>query len=157
MTKRRFWGSVVLAIPMLVWGYDRICTVYWVGSTDLEIEFRVTDQVTGKPVKGATVAVISAEGFYAERDEEAFCLITDDQGLARRVCHDNMCSGASSALGFTEYSNTVPLPWWQYYAFAAEYEMGEVVELRVPENTRRIIRTGRDTKLTVNIPLRKIE
>jgi len=40
----------LLCVLLLLWGYDRLVKTHWVGSTDLVVEFVVTDAITGNPV-----------------------------------------------------------------------------------------------------------
>src|SRR5262245_191952 len=93
---RSLWGrALVLALlPLLVWGCDRASLCAWVGATDLEVEFVVTD-ATGQPVPWARIDVQSDGGFYRECDEKAFTLTADSAGTARRVCHHAMCYGTT--------------------------------------------------------------
>src|ERR1700732_3342445 len=109
--RRRWWLWLLFlaAIPVALLGYDSFM-ILWVGSTDLEIEFVVTEVVTGQPVEGAKIAVHSDGGFYREREEKGFTLLTDQDGIARRVCHDSMCFGTRSGLRFTD-TYVVHLPW----------------------------------------------
>ena len=156
---RTRWRWLVLfglaVIPLTVWGYDRAFTVHWVGHTDLEIEFVVTDATTGHPVEGAEVAVRPDGGLYQERDEAAFALRTDAAGTARRVCHSSMCFGTQSGLGFTD-TYVVHLPWWDVRVSAAGCEPVGNFFLDVPEYVRQVERVGpRAAKLVVQVSLRK--
>jgi hypothetical protein len=99
---RRWWKLllIVVAVPLLVWGYDGVQMFYWVGSTDLEVEFAVSDAATGGPISGARVEIQQAKGgFYEDRDEKEFALVTNGDGLASRECRDSMCFGTRSGLG----------------------------------------------------------
>ncbi|HLJ93851.1 MAG TPA: hypothetical protein VKU02_11750, partial [Gemmataceae bacterium] len=60
-----------IALPLLVWGFDRITMIYWVGSTDLEVVFAVTD-ANGHPIPGVRIEVQSEGGFYEEQDKQEF-------------------------------------------------------------------------------------
>jgi hypothetical protein len=49
--------SLIGVIGLLVWGYDRSQTVKWIGSTNLAVEFIVTDAHSGLPIPGARVQI----------------------------------------------------------------------------------------------------
>ena len=142
---RRWWKRVLVAavvLPLLVWGCDRVQMIHWVGSTDLGVVFVVTDDATGAPVLGARVEVLqSSGGFYEDREEREFALITDVDGLARRECRRSMCFGTRSGLGFTD-TFVVHLPYWRFRVFADGHEPVEWTELDVPEYIRRARRAG---------------
>lgn len=96
---RRRWWKWLLAVglvPLVVWGCDRMQIAYWVGRTDLEVEFVITDVGTGQPIPGARVEVHSEGGFYEEQNEQEFVLIADADGVARKECRRSMCFGAQS-------------------------------------------------------------
>ena len=150
------WGLCLGAILLGILGYDRSLVIDWVGATDLEIEFAVTDLGTSQPIEGARIAVLSEGGFYREHEEKEFTLVTDQAGRARRVCHENMCTGVGSRLGFTDTYH-VYLPEWLFQVSATGYEPRELVELHVPEYSRRVQRIGPGrAKLVVELSLRKV-
>jgi hypothetical protein len=69
MWRRRTWLLCsAIALPLLLWAYDRTQLIYWVGSTDLTIEFVMTDIATGSPIAGAVVEVQSGD----ERNDKDF-------------------------------------------------------------------------------------
>ncbi len=155
---RRWWKWLLLIVcmgPLLIWGYDRMLMIGWVGGTDLEVEFAVTDADSGSPVPGARVEVQSEGGFYEERDKREFVLIADASGLARKECRNSMCFGTSSGLLFTD-TYVVHLPWWLFRTVAPGYSPSEWVELDVLEYVRQVKRSGhgRD-KLVVHVSLHK--
>jgi hypothetical protein len=142
-------------LPLLVWGCDRLSTFYWVGRTDLEVEFAVTDAATGGPVPGARVEVQSEGGFYEERDRREFALAADADGVARKECRRSMCFGERSGLGFTD-TFMVHLPWWRYRGVAEGYDPTEWAHLAVPEQLGRVRRTGPDkARLVVPVSLQR--
>ena len=155
---RRRWKwllLVVLGVPLFAWGGDRLLTIYWVGKTDLEVEFDVTAVGAGDPLPGARVEVQSEGGFYEERDKQEFVLETEAGGVARKECRGNMCFGTQSGLGFTD-TFVVHLPWWQFRVTAPGYEPSEWVELDVPAYVRRVQRTGSHrARLVVLVSLQK--
>src|SRR5262249_17538012 len=148
--RRRWWKwlFVLVPIPALVWGCDRAGTIHWVGATDLEIEFVVTDGASGQPVAGAQIDVDSRGGFYDKSAEEQFQLTADADGKARRVCRNAMCFGTRSGLGFTD-TFVVHLPWWRFRASAPGFRTGEWQELDVPEYGRQVqrVKPGRSRLL----------
>ena len=156
MLKR--WGTWILAIgaiPLAVCAYDRLFGIKWVGAIDLDIEFVVKDGVTGKPVDGAKIAVVSEGGFYHDKNEKGFTLVTDQDGTAHRVCRDSMCYGTRSKLGFTD-TYVVHLPWWEYRASAPTFEPSESFVLDVPEFARQVRRVGpRAAELVVPVSVTK--
>src|SRR5215207_5993454 len=135
---RLFLAAVV--VPLLIWGYDRLQGIYWVGSTDLDVAFAVTDAGTGGPIPGARVEVQSEGGFYEERDEQEFVLVANSDGVARKECRNSMCFGTQSGLRFTD-TFVVHLPWWRFRVTADGYESGDWTEMDVPENVRRAQRS----------------
>jgi hypothetical protein len=142
---RRWWMWFLLPlgiIALLVWGYDRCEMILWVGATDLEVGFVVTEAGSDRPIPGAVVEVVqSAGGFYDERDTNEFTLRADAGGVARKVCRHSMCHGAQSRLGFTD-TFVVYLPWWRFRVCADGYSPSEWVNLDVPEYKRLARRTG---------------
>jgi hypothetical protein len=154
---RRWWFVVggLVAVPLLAVGYDRLQTRHWVGHTDLQVDFLVTDARTGQPVAGAKVAVHPDGGFYRDRDEPAFVLMTGGDGAARRVCHDSMCAATQSGLRFTD-TYAVHLPWWYFRVSAQGFEASDIVFLDAPEFARQVRRVGpRAAELVVQVSLRK--
>jgi hypothetical protein len=155
LARWRWWLFGLVAVPLAVWGYDRVQMMCWVGGTDLEIEFVVTDAATGKPVEGATITVHSEGGFYDEREEKDFTLRTDRHGIARRVCHNSMCFGTQSALRFTD-TYVVHLPWWYVWTSAPGYEKSSLLYLDTSEHGQRVQRVGAGAaRVGVSISLRK--
>ncbi|MCI0643164.1 MAG: DUF4198 domain-containing protein [Gemmataceae bacterium] len=156
MAKRWRWllvGVALLAIA--VWGFDAIRTIYWVGSTDLHIHFEVSDADSGKPVENAEIYVQSEGGFYKDRDEKAFTLTTDRDGIASGLCRDSMCFGTRSGLRFTD-TFRVYLPWWRFQVIAEGYEPHKSTYLDIDEYICQVQRTQTGTaKLTVPISIKK--
>lgn len=140
---RRWWKwlfAIALA-GLLVWGFDRVMMIYWVGSTDLVVEFAVTQADSDRPIPGARVEVQSEGGFYEERDKQQFALLADAGGMARKECRSSMCFGTVSGLGFTN-TYRVHLPWWRFRVSAAGYRPSEWEALDVPEYGREVERVG---------------
>jgi hypothetical protein len=144
-----------IAVPLLILGLDSVQTIHWVGSTDLEIEFAITDAVTGSSIQGARVEVQSEGGFYAERMKQDFVLVADTEGFARKICGQSMCFGTESGLRLTN-TFLVHLPWWRYRVVADGYEPSEWAEMDVIELRRQVRRAGKGkAKLLVPVSLHK--
>jgi len=155
---RRYWVwllAAVVVLPLLAWCFDRVQEVRWVGSTDLQVAFAVTDATSGNPIPGARVEIQSDGGFYEEREKQEFALTADGDGMARKVCRNSMCFGTRSGLGVKD-TFVVHLPWWRFRAVAPDYEPGAWVELEAPEYIRQVRRAGpRKAALLVAVALHK--
>jgi hypothetical protein len=143
-------------VLLLVWGWDVVQTRWWVGSTDLEVEFVIVTADTGQPVPGARIEIRSEGGFYEGRETREFVLLTDGSGVARKECRNNMCCGTRSGLGFTD-TFSVHLPWWQFRVSATGFESSEwVYLLDVVRDRQRADRIGPGkAKLVVPVSLQK--
>jgi hypothetical protein len=154
----RLWWTMlvaVVAVPLLVWGYDLILTIQWVGGIDLEVEFVISEAGTRHPIPSARVEVQSEGGFYEERDKQAFVLSADTDGVAREECRDSMCFGTRSGMRFTD-TFAVHLPWWRFRVSSPGFESSEWVDLNVCEFRRRVHRTSPGkAKLSVAISLHR--
>jgi hypothetical protein len=146
----------VMAVPLLVLGCDRVQMICWVGRTDLQVEFAITDAATGAPVPGARVEICEEKsGLYQERDEKQFVLVCTSDGRASKECRDSMCFGTRSGLRFTD-TFVVHLPWWRFRVVADGYEPSEWTELDEPEYIRQARRVSPGkAKLVVPIELHK--
>jgi hypothetical protein len=158
MAKRwRTWVLCLIAIPLIVWWLERSLVTYGVGGTDLEIRFLVTDAANGGPIKGAKIAVHSDGGFYNESEEKEFELVTGKDGIASRICHDNVCDSTQSWLGFTNPFSVSP-PYWSFSVSAPEFEPSMVVNLAefIYANPQLLEQTGaRQTRLVVPVSIKK--
>jgi hypothetical protein len=129
--------------------------MYWVGHTDLEVAFCLTALDSGQPIAGARIEVRSEGGSYEERGEQQFVLSTDANGVARKECRHNTCSGARSALGFTD-SFAVHLPWWQFRVSAPGFESSAWMDLAIGDIRRRTHRIGPGrARVVVPVTLRR--
>jgi hypothetical protein len=147
-----------IAGPLVIWAYDRFEMMHWVGYTDLEVEFAITDAATGGPIPGARVEVQSDGGFFEEQDKREFTLIADTVGVARKECRQSMCFGSRSGLGLTTDTFGVHLPWWRFRAVAGGYEPSECTELGVPQHLGQVQRPGAGrAKLVVPVLLARRE
>jgi hypothetical protein len=155
ITSRSLSQGLVLAAIVVVLGMlllPAIQRAHWVGSTDLEIEYIVTDAVTGELIKGATITVHAEGGDCAEREKQRFSLVTDATGSVNRLCKGCMCFGTS---GWNIDTYVVHLPWWYYQVTAEGYSTTAWTELDVIENVRNVLRGNPAAKLVVPIMLTK--
>jgi hypothetical protein len=127
-------------------------TTYWVGQTDLQIEFVVTDADTRRPIGGATVHVHSELGFCLEKDGQDFTMKTDAEGRIIRLYHHCMSGGRESWIRKTW---GVSLPLWMFHATAPGFADGEKIDLRARYHRQVRRGDGGPATLVVPIALRK--
>jgi hypothetical protein len=154
LRSRRLWFFLAVVVLLLLLGLVIIqgstLTIHWVGFTDLEIEFFVMDAVTGQPIKGATIQVLTEDCLCAAEDKQ-FSLTTDHNGSLRHLTMDCMCFGTS---GPTIDTYVVHLPSWTYQVKAAGYVSTEWTSLDVPENIRQLKRAKPAARLVVRVALK---
>ena len=127
--------------------------VHWVGSTDLEVEFVVTDTATSEPISNARIEIRSEGGFYEEREPRDFHLVSEPDGHVSYSCRNSMCFGTSGL--FTD-AFAVHLPWWRFRVVADGYTPTEWVYLDEPNYRRQARRAGRGkAKLVVPVAVHK--
>ena len=127
--------------------------MYWVGRSDLELRFVVTDAGSGEPVADATIEIASKGGFYDEQDSREFVLEAGADGVASTVCSNSTSFGQTSWLGFSD-TFSVHLPFWRYRGDVEGYEPGGWAELNVPEYRRQVEKlASNESRLTVSVPL----
>jgi hypothetical protein len=129
--------------------------IHWVGSTDLAVEFVVTDAATGEPIPGAAVEIHSEGGFYEERERRDFRVVASDDGRAAYLCRNSMCFGTSGL--FTD-TYAVHVPWWRFRVSAPGYETTTptTTPTNLDESQRNAKEDGpRRAKLVVPVSLRK--
>jgi hypothetical protein len=136
------------------WKWLLIGVIHWVGHTDLEVEFAITDAATGAPIPSARVEIQQAKGgFYEDRDEKEFVLVAGADEVAHKECRDSMCFGTQSGLRFTD-TFVVHLPYWWYRVVAEGYNSPERADLDVLELRRQVRRAGPGkAKLVVPVSL----
>jgi hypothetical protein len=145
----RKWLLVLGLIPLLLLGFDRVQKMYWVGHTNLEIEFVITAAHSGQPIPGARIEI------QPEREEQNFVVDADTDGMARKECRECMCFGTVSGLRFTD-TFAVHLPWWLFRVSAPGFESSEWVDLTVSDFLRRVYRAGPGkAKLVIPVSLQK--
>lgn len=125
----------------------------WVGHTDLQVRFLVTDAASGAPVPNATLHVrAEAGGFCADRDPRQFTIATDSKGVATQTSKQCMCFGKR---GMFQDSFGMHLPRWHCHASARGFAPSVPVSLEAPEYARRIKRLRTNVELTVVLHLHK--
>jgi hypothetical protein len=135
---RSEWVVVgLIGVVLLIMLLPTFQTIHWVGSTDLEIDFVVLDNATGQPIPGATVEIHSEGGFYEEDYPQDFELVADQDGIATRVCRNNMCCGTS---GWNIDTYSVHLPWWLYRVSAPGYRATKRTDLMTVQNGSNVKR-----------------
>jgi len=147
-------GVAEIALIALIAIAPSLLTVQkWVGRTDIEVSFVVTDAETGQSISDATIHVRANRGGFCE-DQEArnFTLLTDAQGVGRVVCKQCMCFGSRGTFEDTFASH---LPPWLYHATAAGYADGEPAWLEVEENVARLRRGSPFATISTVIQLRR--
>lgn len=129
-------------------------TIRWVGSTDVTIEFVITDADTGDPIEGAEVSVRATEDSSTESGEHLFSLRSDQHGSARYLRRDNRCGGARSRLGLTDTFAVYP-PDWRVEVSAPGNVPAE--PFVVGNHPRRSERTGPgQSRMLIPVALRKL-
>jgi hypothetical protein len=133
-------------------------SIHWVGSTDLEIEFVVTDAKDGRKLDGTTVSIRAEEGgFCWERDAKAFALRTQADGTAKHLCKACMCFGTK---GWNRDTFAVHLPYWWFQASAPGYLSSEweyLDDIGTMKYARQVRRGNGLAYLTVRIELVKVQ
>lgn len=161
-TKLRALCAVGIVLVLLLMALALSVGIRWVGTTDLAVEFFVTDARTGAPIRGAELAVVNYGGFDEDgrrmrRDRiesERFALRTDDNGFAHRVAMRTTCSGHSSRI--TPFRDTFAAaePLWHIVVSAPGYRTTEEKHLGELCDTRAVERTAPgQSRLVVRVAL----
>src|SRR5947207_2815681 len=98
-------GLALVALAVVL--YDRTHIIRWVGSTELTVEFVVTNADTGQPIDGAEIVATNPEN----QRELPLRWKTDRDGVAR-WSGQTTCAGAQSGLRFTDTYSVRPSPWF---------------------------------------------
>lgn len=126
----------------------------WVGHTDLEVRFIVTDAETGRPVAHATIHIRAESGGFCDDPQSAkFTIKTDKNGHAKRLATNCECFGSRGTFEDTFGSHVPP---WSFHASAAGYSATIPADLDVRKHARRVQRGGPFATLSVPIRLRRI-
>jgi hypothetical protein len=148
LKSKLFWILVTVVVACIAF-IPLLQSRKWVGHTDLDIRFDVTDGVTGAAIKDAIVQVRAERGGFCEdREERQFDLATDDCGHAQYLCKNCMCFGSR---GLFEDTFAIHLPWWWFQVTAPGYVSTKSAYLDVPERVREVKRG--DTRATLNIEI----
>jgi hypothetical protein len=154
----RFKWELVIAVAvgaLLLFGYDLTLTKLWIGSTDLEIEFVITEIGSGKGVPGARVEIQSSTHSYETPKKEEFVLIADSGGVAAREWYNITCTGRQSGLRITN-TFAVRRPWLKFRVTAAGFEATEWLAAEDLEAPRRVVRTGpRQSRWVIPVELKR--
>jgi hypothetical protein len=127
-------------------------SIAWVGSTDLDVEFVISDADTGRPIAGAAVDIEQEEGgFCSDKDAKQFRLVTGPDGTAthRLGC---MSFGITSTW---KDSFSVHLPHWTFVVSADGYRPSEPVELDQPLYERQVERRQGSARLRVPVTIKQ--
>jgi hypothetical protein len=151
------WLTLLVVGLTLLWIFLPWQAAYWVGRTDLTVEFRVVDADTDSPLGGATLRFRpETSGFCREKEVGEFTLTTGADGravLARTEC---MCFGRETLWGWNDsYGLHLP-PLW-FWAEAPGYQESGLSYLDDPpfhRALRRVVGPEADI-LKVRVPLRK--
>jgi hypothetical protein len=90
--------------------------VHWVGRTDVDISFIVTNAETGQPIPGASIQVLQGDSSFCKTDQNPpFVLTADENGRATVRAMRCMCFGTSGWNGW-RYRNTfgTHMPEWEF-------------------------------------------
>ena len=128
-------------------------TIKWVGHTDLEVGFFVTDGDTGQPIPNATVHISAKPGgFCDDPPQPEFTITTDETGHAKHVATNCMCFGSKGTFEDTFASH---LPQWSFHATATGYTATDPGYLDVHQNAKRVQRGDPFATLSIHIRLRR--
>ena len=145
-------------VGLTIVALDRSTTLYWVGSTNLEVEFVVVDSESSQPIPGARIRIHSEGGLHDGGNQiEDFELVTDAMGSARRSCLNNRCHGGESGLRFRDF-RSVHLPHWPGIRVAAHgYVVSDTIDL-VEDYWGKTCHDGPGKdRLVVRVPLKKVK
>ncbi|WP_010586814.1 hypothetical protein [Schlesneria paludicola] len=139
--------ATILLLPLLQ-------GVRWVGRTDLEVRFLLTDRETGQPIPNATIHVRTGPGgFCRDRETREFTIVTDAHGNAKQMCEECMCSGSRSTF---ENTYNVHLPRWRFYATAIDYSATDPTDLEFGNTVQKVQRGDSFAVISLSIRLQKI-
>lgn len=153
----RIWLlAIMVGVPLSLFVMNGIGVAHWVGRTDLEIEFVVTDATTGSPIHNAPVEVQTAEeGLHAEY-EPILTSSTNSNGVVQTLQHDTRSFGKQSLLGLND-SFFVHIPQWRFRVNAEGYAPTGWLHLPQKVNQKKQLqRVGvGKSKLIVPVELKK--
>ncbi len=162
--KRPAWhkwifGVSLIAVLALAWDSSFQQGVYWVGGRDLEVTFIVMDADTDQPIVGAEIDIPKQEqlGFCSDC-EGPFKLVTDAQGMSRRVCKNCMCYGYSGGQPWFRRKETFGshTPDWAFQVSSPGYRRSEWISLHEQEFRRTIKRGDQFATMEVSIKAHRL-
>jgi hypothetical protein len=129
-----------------------------VGCRDLEITFLVSDAETHEPIAAAEINVPESRSHFCEGCDDAFKLVTDDQGMARRRCSNCMCFGYAGGAPFLRRLDTYGshTPSWEIFASAPGYQRSERIFVGKDEFLRTLQRGNKFATMQVSIKLQRL-
>jgi hypothetical protein len=139
---------LVVAFVMLRPSIQRF---YWVGNTDIEIEFLVTDALTGETIQGATIQVRVEGEECGGKKKEQFNLVTGANGSVKRLVRNCMSFGT---VGDNIDTFAMHLPLWSYQVSRDGYIPSEWKVLDDMEYAGKVQRGTPAATLLIQIPLR---
>lgn len=155
------WHSVLLKLAIvagMVFVYDFFSFAlgtYWVGFKDLEITFLVTNAETNLPIARAIIDVPESKRAFCDECNDAFKLVTDVRGTAKRMCKNCMCFGSSGLPGrWNSFGTHVPS--WVYHASAPGFHQSASLHLEQSEFRQTVVRGDRLTTMQVAIKLQPV-
>jgi len=139
---------VTLVAGLLVaWRVTKL--IHWVGKTDLQVSFVVTDAQTGQPIPQATIHIrVEPGGFCDDRGPREFTITTNDKGHAKHLCTNCMSFGSN---GIFRDTFGIHLPWWWFHTTAAGYFDSDPAYLDTLDNARPV--RSRQSFAIVTIPI----
>jgi hypothetical protein len=142
---------VMTAIPALIWACDHSYRIIEDGDLDVEMRYQAIVAETGRPVRDAIVEVLDE----IRSQPVGGPLKTDADGIASRVCPDQICSWHKTALGFgNEFHAGAP---WAVRLSAAGYSQTDWIEPNTREYEWRSEYLGNHkARATIRIPLRPL-
>jgi hypothetical protein len=151
--------AVALGLAVVLYGLDlhfKRNRIHWVGHSDLEITFIVTDAQTDQPIRGAKIEVLAEEGNLCERREKPpFHFNTDANGIAISF-HKCMCSGTIGwSWGGRIDTFHIHIPGWLLRVSAPGYTTTDPFWIETWENPRPVERGTDFAKLKVPVQLQK--
>lgn len=131
-------------------------TIEWVGQTDVEVRFVVTNAEAGQPIPNAAVHITAAEsgGCCDDAPQPEFTITTDQSGFAEYRATNCLCFGSKGPFKDTFTSH---LPQWSFHVTAAGFFATDPEYLSARENVSRVQRGGSFATLSVPVRLRKID
>ena len=151
--KSLVFGGFAILVAGLVAFITLGQTSKWVGHTDLEVRFVVTDATTGKPIPNAIIHIHTEPGgFCNDPPQPEFTITTDEIGHAKQLATNCMCFGSKGRFEDTFASR---LPMWSYHATATHYSTTNAAYLDRIENAKQVKRGDLFATLAVSIRLRK--